>query len=184
MDIFKILSSKTLFCIEYRLPVGSPVPVQSKQEPWIPAILAVSHSSGVTSQEHSFKGALIRKSGNYCSTLVSEPRFYGEVSVCLYFREGCFYICFFMYIQFDTLNLFLQIYTGCYDGSIQAVRLNLMQNYRCWVSITPDCRVARSWAGLQIFLQHLSLVICFMSLCFNGSGASFWTNTKNALLFY
>ncbi|KAJ6667274.1 hypothetical protein lerEdw1_017252 [Lerista edwardsae] len=26
----------------------------------------------------------------------------------------------------------LQIYTGCYDGSIQAVRLNLMQNYRCW----------------------------------------------------
>ncbi|XP_060118911.1 zinc finger protein 106 isoform X1 [Heteronotia binoei] len=24
------------------------------------------------------------------------------------------------------------IYTGCYDGSIQAVRLNLMQNYRCW----------------------------------------------------
>ncbi|XP_039597399.1 zinc finger protein 106-like isoform X2 [Polypterus senegalus] len=24
------------------------------------------------------------------------------------------------------------IYTGCYDGSIQAVKLNLMQNYRCW----------------------------------------------------
>ncbi|XP_069064888.1 zinc finger protein 106 isoform X2 [Pleurodeles waltl] len=24
------------------------------------------------------------------------------------------------------------IYTGCYDGSIQAVRLNLLQNYRCW----------------------------------------------------
>lgn len=24
------------------------------------------------------------------------------------------------------------IYTGCYDGSIQAVRLNLMQNFRCW----------------------------------------------------
>ncbi|XP_073495023.1 zinc finger protein 106 [Phyllobates terribilis] len=24
------------------------------------------------------------------------------------------------------------IYTGCYDGSVQAVRLNLMQNYRCW----------------------------------------------------
>lgn len=24
------------------------------------------------------------------------------------------------------------IYTGCFDGSIQAVRLNLMQNYRCW----------------------------------------------------
>ncbi|NXS46297.1 ZN106 protein, partial [Balaeniceps rex] len=24
------------------------------------------------------------------------------------------------------------IYTGCYDGSVRAVRLNLMQNYRCW----------------------------------------------------
>ncbi|KAG9336796.1 hypothetical protein JZ751_003144 [Albula glossodonta] len=24
------------------------------------------------------------------------------------------------------------IYTGCYDGSVQAVRLNLIQNYRCW----------------------------------------------------
>ncbi|KAK2826685.1 hypothetical protein Q5P01_020899 [Channa striata] len=24
------------------------------------------------------------------------------------------------------------IYTGCYDGSVQAVKLNLMQNYRCW----------------------------------------------------
>ncbi|XP_056150242.1 zinc finger protein 106 isoform X2 [Lampris incognitus] len=26
----------------------------------------------------------------------------------------------------------LQIYTGCCDGSIQAVKLNLMKNYRCW----------------------------------------------------
>ncbi|EQB77515.1 zinc finger protein 106 isoform 1-like protein [Camelus ferus] len=26
----------------------------------------------------------------------------------------------------------ISIYTGCYDGSIQSVRLNLMQNYRCW----------------------------------------------------
>nr|XP_046268942.1 zinc finger protein 106 [Scatophagus argus]XP_046268943.1 zinc finger protein 106 [Scatophagus argus] len=24
------------------------------------------------------------------------------------------------------------IYTGCYDGSVQAVKLNLLQNYRCW----------------------------------------------------
>uniref|UniRef100_A0A672N715 Zinc finger protein 106-like n=1 Tax=Sinocyclocheilus grahami TaxID=75366 RepID=A0A672N715_SINGR len=24
------------------------------------------------------------------------------------------------------------IYTGCYDGSVRAVRLNLIQNYRCW----------------------------------------------------
>lgn len=27
-----------------------------------------------------------------------------------------------------------QIYTGCYDGSIQAVKLNLMKNFRCWVT--------------------------------------------------
>ncbi|KAG7263658.1 hypothetical protein CRUP_037990 [Coryphaenoides rupestris] len=25
-----------------------------------------------------------------------------------------------------------QIYTGCYDGSVQAVKLNLMKNHRCW----------------------------------------------------
>ncbi|GAA6096561.1 zinc finger protein 106 [Tachysurus ichikawai] len=24
------------------------------------------------------------------------------------------------------------IYTGCYNGSVQAIRLNLLQNYRCW----------------------------------------------------
>ncbi|XP_031227442.1 zinc finger protein 106 isoform X2 [Mastomys coucha] len=39
------------------------------------------------------------------------------------------------------------IYTGCYDGSIQAVRLNLMQNYRCWVRVgllSPALRVALS----------------------------------------
>uniref|UniRef100_UPI00398E5754 zinc finger protein 106 isoform X2 n=1 Tax=Pristiophorus japonicus TaxID=55135 RepID=UPI00398E5754 len=38
------------------------------------------------------------------------------------------------------------IYTGCYDGSIQAVRLNLMQNYRCW------------WSGCTLIfgvLKHL-----------------------------
>lgn len=34
----------------------------------------------------------------------------------------------------DELRYFVfQIYTGCYDGSVQAVKLNLMQNYRCWV---------------------------------------------------
>ncbi|XP_072350406.1 zinc finger protein 106-like isoform X2 [Scyliorhinus torazame] len=38
------------------------------------------------------------------------------------------------------------IYTGCYDGSIQAVRLNLMQNFRCW------------WSGCNLIfgvLKHL-----------------------------
>ncbi|CAG01232.1 unnamed protein product, partial [Tetraodon nigroviridis] len=25
-----------------------------------------------------------------------------------------------------------QIYTGCYDGSLQAVKMNLLQTYRCW----------------------------------------------------
>lgn len=27
-----------------------------------------------------------------------------------------------------------QVYTGCYDGTVQAVKLNLMKNYRCWVT--------------------------------------------------
>ncbi|XP_059505318.1 zinc finger protein 106 isoform X2 [Stegostoma tigrinum] len=36
------------------------------------------------------------------------------------------------------------IYTGCYDGSIQAVRLNLMQNYRCW------------WSGCTLIFGVLS----------------------------
>lgn len=26
-----------------------------------------------------------------------------------------------------------QVYTGCYDGSVEAVKLNLLQNFRCWV---------------------------------------------------
>ncbi|KAM6915438.1 zinc finger protein 106 [Xenentodon cancila] len=29
------------------------------------------------------------------------------------------------------------IYTGCYDGSIQAVKLNLIQNHRCWWQSCP-----------------------------------------------
>lgn len=32
-----------------------------------------------------------------------------------------------------------QIYTGCYDGSVQAVKLNLLQNFRCWVREKADC---------------------------------------------
>lgn len=32
-----------------------------------------------------------------------------------------------------TRHFVFQIYTGCYDGSVQAVKLNLLQNYRCWV---------------------------------------------------
>lgn len=34
-----------------------------------------------------------------------------------------------------TLVFVLQIYTGCYDGSVRAVRLNLIQNYRCMVRL-------------------------------------------------
>lgn len=30
-------------------------------------------------------------------------------------------------------DLVFQIYTGCYDGSVRAVKLNLLQNFRCWV---------------------------------------------------
>lgn len=32
-----------------------------------------------------------------------------------------------------TRRFVFQIYTGCYDGSVQAVKLNLLQNHRCWV---------------------------------------------------
>lgn len=40
------------------------------------------------------------------------------------------------------------IYTGCYDGSVQAVKLNLMQNHRCqWLG----CPLV---FGLQEHLQH------------------------------
>ncbi|XP_054618046.1 zinc finger protein 106-like isoform X2 [Dunckerocampus dactyliophorus] len=31
------------------------------------------------------------------------------------------------------------IYTGCHDGSIQAAKLNLMKNYRCWVVPLGSC---------------------------------------------
>lgn len=31
------------------------------------------------------------------------------------------------------MSCLFQIYTGCYDGSVKAVKLNLMQNHRCWV---------------------------------------------------
>lgn len=35
----------------------------------------------------------------------------------------------------------LQIYTGCSDGSIQAVKINLIENFRCWVRLIQglDC---------------------------------------------
>lgn len=42
----------------------------------------------------------------------------------------CFYFCLF---QAENDCGVFQIYTGCYDGSVQAVKLNLLQNFRCWV---------------------------------------------------
>lgn len=36
--------------------------------------------------------------------------------------------------------VWLQIYTGCYDGSVQAVKMNLLQSHRCWVRPrSPSC---------------------------------------------
>lgn len=47
-----------------------------------------------------------------------------------------------------TCRFVFQIYTGCYDGSVQAVKLNLLQNYRCWVRegrvFPDDVRVTRT----------------------------------------
>ncbi|KAM4542081.1 zinc finger protein 106 [Odontesthes bonariensis] len=40
------------------------------------------------------------------------------------------------------------IYTGCYDGSVEAVKLNLMQNYRCW---WPGCSLV---FGMKEHLQQ------------------------------
>lgn len=34
-----------------------------------------------------------------------------------------------------------QIYTGCYDGSLQAVKMNLLQNHRCWVRLLRSCQL-------------------------------------------
>ncbi|KAM8831521.1 zinc finger protein 106 isoform 2-T2 [Spinachia spinachia] len=43
-----------------------------------------------------------------------------------------------------------QVYTGCYDGTIQAVKLNLMKNYRCW---WQNC--ALIFGNPEHLLQHL-----------------------------
>ncbi|XP_011618134.2 zinc finger protein 106 isoform X1 [Takifugu rubripes] len=40
------------------------------------------------------------------------------------------------------------IYTGCYDGSVQAVKMNLLQNHRCW---WHGCSLS---FGLMQHLQH------------------------------
>ncbi|XP_034382934.1 zinc finger protein 106-like [Cyclopterus lumpus] len=42
------------------------------------------------------------------------------------------------------------VYTGCYDGSVQAVKLNLMKNYRCW---WQNC--ALIFGTTEHLLQHL-----------------------------
>ncbi|KAM7403631.1 hypothetical protein PAMA_004189 [Pampus argenteus] len=50
------------------------------------------------------------------------------------------------------------IYTGCYDGSVQAVKLNLMQNYRCW------------WNGCSLvfgLMEHLQQHLISEHTCAN-----------------
>uniref|UniRef100_A0A8C5GKX9 Zinc finger protein 106-like n=1 Tax=Gouania willdenowi TaxID=441366 RepID=A0A8C5GKX9_GOUWI len=45
----------------------------------------------------------------------------------------------------------MAIYTGCYDGSVQAVKLNLMQSHRCW---WHGCSLV--FARTQHLQQHLA----------------------------
>ncbi|KAM7376314.1 hypothetical protein PAMP_006056 [Pampus punctatissimus] len=50
------------------------------------------------------------------------------------------------------------IYTGCYDGSVQAVKLNLMQNHRCW------------WNGCSLvfgLMEHLQQHLISEHTCAN-----------------
>lgn len=58
--------------------------------------------------------------------------------------------------------LLFQIYTGCYDGSVQAVKLNLMQNHRCWVrvwmQVADDQDSLCRWCKVfkkKLFTQHI-----------------------------
>ncbi|KAG5857905.1 hypothetical protein ANANG_G00024350 [Anguilla anguilla] len=72
------------------------------------------------------------------------------------------------------------IYTGCYDGSVQAVRLNLIQNYRCWWHgcslifgvrehlqqhvlsdhASPSFQTLNPTTGLQVYGGHKDMVMC------------------------
>lgn len=62
-----------------------------------------------------------------------------------------------LFLKEAVMICLLQIYTGCYDGSVRAVKLNLIQNYRCWV---------RNWAhdicDWKLFLMPVN--ICRMTL--------------------
>lgn len=51
-----------------------------------------------------------------------------------------------------------QIYTGCYDGSVQAVKLNLMKNYRCWVKDFFNLI-------LEQMIRYLSFLCFLITLC-------------------
>lgn len=87
-----------------------------------------------------------------------------------YFEDFCVCVLFcVLQLWSDVINLFLQIYTGCYDGSIQAVRLNLMQNYRCWVrSETVLATRLRycSTLGHLIDLHYHQFILFVLSVCF------------------
>lgn len=59
----------------------------------------------------------------------------------------------------------LQIYTGCSDGSVQAVKLNLTKNHHCWVKNAfsfwvPLCHFCVTWSPCVMTSCH----VCFRRL--------------------
>lgn len=54
-----------------------------------------------------------------------------------------------------TLHFVFQIYTGCYDGSVQAVKLNLLQNFRCRVRSGTGSRAESvMWMGFVWYIYY------------------------------
>lgn len=58
-----------------------------------------------------------------------------------------------------TCHFVFQIYTGCYDGSVQAVKLNLLQNYRCWVREGIELRGEWRFCSDDVRVTHTPCVV-------------------------
>lgn len=77
----------------------------------------------------------------------------------------------------------MQIYTGCYDGSVQAVKLNLMKNYRCWVRVCLQKEELKHQLKILSLLpssslkSHLAAVInsCSLGRCLMGFKTNYCT---------
>lgn len=72
----------------------------------------------------------------------------------------------------DLCICLLQLYTGCHDGTVQAMKLNLIKNFRCWVRtdledegqtrsgcfLSPDSRSPGQWQNCSLIFgiaEHL-----------------------------